>query len=204
LSLPDSVLAAFAAVPASEWLAAGLALGYLGLAIRQNPWCWLFAVASAMFYLAVFARAGLVMQAALQVFYAGMSVYGWRSWRGSASRAPRAVSRWTARQHALAWAAIAAVALVNGWAITRGAMASWVPYVDAAIAWGSVLATWMVARKVLENWLYWVVLDFAMALLAAWQGLAATALLFLLYTALALRGYWQWRRDERLANASAS
>jgi nicotinamide mononucleotide transporter len=83
-------------------------------------------------------------------------------------------------------------------------MASWVPYVDAAIAWGSVLATWMVARKVLENWLYWVVLDFAMALLAAWQGLAATALLFLLYTALALRGYWQWRRDERLANASAS
>jgi nicotinamide mononucleotide transporter len=153
-------------------------------------------------YLAVFTRAGLVMQAALQVFYAGTAVYGWRSWRGSGSRAPLAVSRWTARQHALAWAAIAAVALVNGWAITRGAVASWVPYADAAIAWGSVLATWMVARKVLENWLYWVVLDFAMALLAAWQGLAATALLFLLYTALALRGYWQWRRDERTAVVS--
>jgi nicotinamide mononucleotide transporter len=76
-----------------------------------------------------------------------------------------------------------------------------VSYLDAAIAWGSVLTTWMVARKVLENWLYWVLLDFAAAVLAAWQGLAATALLFLLYTVLALRGYWQWRRDARLAVA---
>jgi nicotinamide mononucleotide transporter len=196
LTLLESVLAAFAAVPAMEWVAAGLALGYLGFAIRQSAWCWVFAAASAVLYLVVFARAGLVMQAALQVFYVGMSVYGWRSWRGSTAEAPLAVSRWTARQHAVASVAIAAFSLVNGWLITRGAATTWVPYLDAAIAWGSVLTTWMVARKVLENWLYWVVLDFAAALLAAWQGLAATALLFLLYTALAIRGYWQWRRDE--------
>lgn len=201
MTLLESVLAAFAAVPAIEWVAAGLALGYLGFAIRQSAWCWAFAVASAVLYLFVFARAGLVMQAALQVFYVGVSVYGWRAWRGSVSEAPLAVSRWSARQHALAWAAIAVFALVNGWVITRGAETSWVPYLDAAIAWGSVLTTWMVARKVLENWLYWVVLDIAAAVLAASQGLAATALLFLLYTMLALRGYWQWRRDARLAVA---
>lgn len=201
MSLLDSVLGAFAAVPAIEWVAAGLALGYLGFAIRQSAWCWAFAIASAGLYLVVFARAGLLMQAALQVFYVGMSVYGWRSWRGSAAEAPLAVSRWTVRQHALAWVAIAVFSLVNGWVITRGAAASWVSYLDAAIAWGSVLTTWMVARKVLENWLYWVLLDFAAAVLAAWQGLAATALLFLLYTVLALRGYWQWRRDARLAVA---
>jgi nicotinamide mononucleotide transporter len=199
LTLLDPVLAAFAAVPAIEWVAAGLALGYLGFAIRQSAWCWAFAVVSAVLYLVVFARAGLVMQAALQVFYVGMSAYGWRTWRGSASKAPLAVGRWTARQHALAWVAIAVCALVTGWVITRGSETSWVPYLDAAIAWGSVLTTWMVARKVLENWLYWVVLDLAAAVLAAWQGLAATALLFLLYTVLAFRGYWQWRRDERLA-----
>ncbi len=201
MTLFASVLAAFAAVPVIEWVAAGLALGYLGFAIRQSAWCWAFAVVSALLYLVVFARAGLVMQAALQVFYVAMSIYGWRSWRGSASGTPLAVRRWTARQHALAWAAIAVFALVNGWVIARGAANSWVPYLDAAIAWGSVLTTWMVARKVLENWLYWVVLDLAMAWLAAWQGLAATALLFLLYTVLAMRGYWQWRHDERLALA---
>jgi len=200
----DPVLGAFAAVPAIEWVAAGLALGYLLFAIRQSAWCWLFAVASALLYLVVFARAGLVMQAALQVFYVGMSVYGWRHWRGSGSVAPLAVSRWTVRQHAVAGAVIVVFALVNGWVITHAAQASWVPYLDAAIAWGSVLTTWMVARKVLENWLYWMVLDFAAAVLAAWQGLAATALLFLLYTALALRGYREWRRDEMRAAAHAS
>jgi nicotinamide mononucleotide transporter len=203
LTLFDPVLGAFAAVPAIEWVAAGLALGYLGFAIRQSAWCWAFAVLSALLYLVVFARAGLVMQAALQVFYVGMSVYGWRSWGGSASKVPVTVGRWTLRQHALALAAIAVFALVNGWVITRGA-SSWVPYIDAAIAWGSVLTTWMVARKVLENWLYWMVLDAAAGALAAWQGLAATALLFLLYTALALRGYWQWRRDEHRAVAQES
>ena len=203
MTLLASVLAAFADVPVIEWVAAGLALGYLGFAIRQSAWCWVFAVGSALLYLVVFARAGLVMQSALQVFYVAMSVYGWRSWRGSASKAPLTVSRWLAWHHALAWTAIAVFALVNGWVISRGVETSWVPYFDAAIAWGSVLTTWMVARKVLENWLYWVVLDLAAAVLAAWQGLAATALLFLLYTALALRGYWQWRRDERLAVAHA-
>ena len=88
MTLLDPVLGAFAAVPVIEWLAAGLALGYLGFAIRQSAWCWAFAVVSALLYLVVFARAGLVMQAALQVFYVGMSVYGWRSWRGSVSAVP--------------------------------------------------------------------------------------------------------------------
>jgi nicotinamide mononucleotide transporter len=198
----DTVLAAFAAVPAIEWIAAALALGYLLLAIRQSPWCWAFAVASAGLFLVVFARAGLVMQAALQVFYVGMAAYGWRAWRGSGSAAPVAISRWSARRHLLAWSAVAAFALVNGAIINRGSSGSVVPYLDAAIAWGSVLTTWMVARKVLENWLYWIVLDLAAALLAAWQGLAATALLFLLYTALAAQGYRQWLRDERVMTAT--
>ena len=63
-----------------------LALAYLLLAVRQNPWCWACAIASAAIYLVLFARGGLVMQAALQVFYVGMAVYGWRAWRGDGRR----------------------------------------------------------------------------------------------------------------------
>lgn len=198
-----ALLDAFAAVTALEWCAAGLALGYLLLAIRQSAWCWSFAIASALLYLVVFARAGLVMQSALQVFYAGMAVYGWRQWRGSATVAPLAVSRWNARRHLSAIVAVVALAAVNGWLVARGTNATPVAYVDAAIAWGSVLATWMVARKVLENWLYWIVLDLAMAALAARQGLAATSALFVVYTVLAVQGYRQWRRDEPSATAVA-
>jgi nicotinamide mononucleotide transporter len=192
-------MAALAALPAIEWVAAALALGYLLLAIRQSPWCWAFSVSSALLYLAVFTRADLYMQAALQVFYVGMAVYGWRTWRGVAGDAPVAISRWSWRRHVLALVAVALVAGFNGALVARQAGGDWVPFVDAAIAWGSVLTTWMVARKVIENWLYWIVLDAAMAALAASQGLAVTAVLFGLYTVLAFRGYWQWRLDERAA-----
>jgi nicotinamide mononucleotide transporter len=204
LNVAHDILAAFAAVTPIEWVAAGLALGYLLLAIRQSAWCWSFAIASALLYLVVFARSGLYMQSALQVFYVGMGFYGWRSWSGTEQSAPIAISRWPARYHLLAWVGIALVTFVNGALIAQRAGTHWVPYVDAAIAWGSVLTTWMVTRKILENWLYWVVLDAAMAVLAAWQGLAATALLFVLYTLLALRGYWQWRRDEHAPSPQAA
>lgn len=201
MNLLDSLLGAFAAVPAIEWVAAGLALGYLLLAIRQSPWCWAFAIVSAVLYLVVFARAGLVMQAALQVFYVGMAVYGWRAWRGSGSTAPVAISRWTARRHLLAWTAVGAFALVNGAIVGRRSGGSVVPYVDAAIAWGSVLTTWMVARKVLENWLYWIVVDTVAVALYWHQGFHATAGLYVLYVLIAVRGYLAWRAD--LARSTA-
>jgi nicotinamide mononucleotide transporter len=201
LSVAGAVLAAFAAVPPVEWVAAGLALAYLLLAIRQNSWCWACAIASAVLYLSLFARAGLQMQAALQVFYIAMAVYGWRAWRGTAAARPLAISRWPAQRHALAIAAVVAVATVNGWLVARAAPPALLPYVDALIAWGSVLATWMVARKLIENWWYWIVLDLAAALLFARQGLVVTALLFLVYTGLAFRGLLQWRMDERAAAA---
>jgi nicotinamide mononucleotide transporter len=201
--MAGAMLAALAAVPLVEWVAAGLALAYLLLAIRQNPWCWACAIASAVLYLSLFARAGLQMQAALQVFYIVVAVYGWHVWRGTAAARPLAIGRWPVQRHAWAIAAVVAVAAVNGWLVARAAPPAWLPYVDALIAWGSVLATWMVARKLIENWWYWIVLDLAAAVLFARQGLMVTALLFLVYTVLAFRGLLQWRRDERAAASRA-
>jgi nicotinamide mononucleotide transporter len=191
----DSVVAALAAIPPAEWVAVLLAFGYLLLAVRQNAWCWAFAIASSGVFLVLFARGGLVMQAALQVFYIAMGVYGWWAWkRGSAQGAALTVSRWRAGQHAVAIAALLAVSVVNGWIVARG-QGGWVPYVDAFVAWVSVLATWMVARKVLENWLYWIVVDSVAAALYWSQGFHATAVLFVAYVVIAVRGYLAWRAD---------
>jgi len=79
-----------------------------------------------------------------------------------------------------------------------------VPYVDAFVAWASVLATWMVARKVLENWLYWIVVDSVAAALYWSQGFQATAGLYVLYVVIAVRGYIAWRADlARCATSTA-
>ncbi len=70
-----------------------------------------------------------------------------------------------------------------------------VRYADSFVAWGSVVATWMMTRKIIENWLYWILFDLVAAALYFSQGFHATAGLFLVYVVLAVRGYRQWRRD---------
>jgi nicotinamide mononucleotide transporter len=200
----DAVVAALAAIPPAEWVAVLLAFGYLLLAVRQNAWCWACAMASSAIFFVLFARGGLVMQAALQVFYIGMGAYGWWAWRrGSAQGAALPVSRWRAGRHAVAIAALLAASAVNGWIVAR-AQGGWVPYADAFVAWVSVLATWMVARKVLENWLYWIVVDSVAAALYWSQGFHATAVLFVAYVVIAVRGYFAWRADAGSAASAAA
>jgi nicotinamide mononucleotide transporter len=188
---------ALAAISAIEWVAVALALAYLVLAIRQNPWCWAAAIVSSALYFWLFGRGGLYMQAALQLFYVAVAVYGWRAWRGSDGRTEEAglrVSQWPVGWHVVALGAVAVVTAVNGWIVAQGEPRV-VPYVDAFVAWASVLATWLVARKVLENWLYWIGIDSVAAWLYGSQGFHATAALFLLYVVLAVRGYRAWRAD---------
>lgn len=197
--LVGAVRESLVAVSATEWVAVVLALGYLWLAIRQDPWCFAFAITSSASYLYLFADAGLYMQSALQAFFIAMSLYGWWSWRGGSGHAPASVRRWPAGRHVPAVAAIVALSVVNG-QLLAGSKPSMVPYVDAAIAWGSVFTTWLVARKVLENWWYWIAIDLAACGLCYAQGLHATAALYLVYAALALQGHRRWARDAHRAD----
>ena len=197
----DEVLRALASISLIEWSGVALALAYLVLAVRQSPWCWLFAGVSSVVYLWLFARTGLTMQAALQVFYVAMAVYGWYSWRRSpdAAAPQRQVVRWRPGWHVYAWIAIAIASAINV-ALLRDSHESrtvLVSAVDAVVAWGSVLTTWMVARKVLENWLYWIVLDLLAAALYWSQGLYATTVLFVVYAVIAARGFVEWRATMR-------
>jgi len=197
--------AALAAIPPAEWVAVLLAFGYLVLAVRQNAWCWICAIASSAIFLVLFARADLVMQMALQLFYIAMGVYGWWAWRRVAGEAgvDLPVSRWSAGRHLLSVGAVLAATIVNGWIVAR-AQGGVVPYVDAFVAWASVVATWMVARKVLENWLYWIVVDSVAAALYWSQGLYATAVLFVVYVVIAVRGYFVWRADLAVHSAAVA
>ncbi len=200
----DAIVAALAAIPPAEWVAVLLAFGYLWLAVRQNAWCWACAIASSAIFLVLFARGGLVMQSALQVFYVAMGAYGGWAWRrGSAQGAALAVSCWRPGQHAVAIAVLLAATAVNGWIVAR-VQGGWVPYVDAFVAWVSVLATWMVARKVLENWLYWIVVDSVAAGLYWSQGFHATAALFVVYVLIAVKGYFAWRADAARPRGAAT
>lgn len=182
----------------SPWEIAAAALGliYLLLAVRRSLWCWLCAFASTSIYLVIFLRATLYMQAALQLFYLAMAIYGFVEWRrGRSDSGGLAIQSWSARQHALALLLVAAATLVNGWLLVRYTNGA-APYVDAFVTWGSIVTTWMVARRVIENWLYWLVVDGVAAALYYSQGLLFTTLLFVIYLGIVVRGYIVWRREQ--------
>lgn len=174
-----------------------LAILYLVLAIRQNIWCWLCAALSTAIYTWLFFSANLYMESALNVFYFVMAIYGWIVWSGGGKLANELpVCRWGARVHVRALAVIAITSVISGYLLALYTDAAY-PYVDSATTVAAVWATFLVARKVLENWWYWLVID-AVSVYIFWaRGLEMTSILFLLYVWMIPFGLWRWTAAYR-------
>lgn len=194
----DELIDGLREVQATEGSAVALAIAYLVLAIRQNVLCWFAAFLSSLIYLAVFFQARLYMESALQIFYAGMAVYGYYEWKhGGAEHAGVRITTWNPWQHARALGAIAFGSVVAGWLLSHTNAAY--PYADSFTTTAAILTTYMVARKILENWLYWFVIDGVSVYLYLSRGLVLTAALFVLYLVLIVIGFRRWWLEWRHA-----
>jgi len=203
--LPAPVTAVYQQLLATsgwELLAVVLAIAYLLLALRENSLCWYCALASTAIYTGLFWDVSLLMESALNVYYMAMAVYGWHQWRRSDSSRGElhrelhrgiAIHSWPLTHHILAWSLIVLLSVVSGFLLASNTSAA-LPYLDSFTTWGSVLTTWMVARKVLENWLYWIVIDGASIVLYLDRDLYLTSLLFSAYVIIVVFGYFSWRK----------
>lgn len=181
-----------------------LAIGYLLLAIRQNIWCWLCAAVSTAIYTYLFAQAKLYMEAVLNLFYFGMAIYGWWMWRrGPGDLAELPVTVWPLRVHLAAIATIVLFAAMAGSLLDRFTDAAF-PYVDSATTFGAVWATFLVARKILENWWYWLVIDTASVMIYWLRDLQFTSLLFVAYVVMIPFGLIAWTRSYRARAGTAA
>ncbi len=203
---PELLASQLRALTPLEVIAVITAIGYLVLAIRRNIWCWLFAVVSTASYVALCIRAKLYMESVLNVFYLGMAFYGWYAWHTAGARdSGLPVTRWPLATHLRAVAAIAAGAMFIGLLLDRFSDAAF-PYVDSATTIAAIWTTFLVARKVLENWWYWLAIDTVSIYLYWSRELQLTALLFVLYVALIPIGLVAWRRayaEQQHATAAA-
>ena len=185
----------------AEGAAVVFAILYLLLAIRENIWCWFCAGVSTAIYVWLFADAKLYMESLLNVFYFGMAVYGWYVWSGGrAGDDDLPVTVWPLRVHASALVAISLLVwLAGGW-LSRHTDAAY-PFVDSATTFAAIWATFLVARKVLENWWYWLVIDFVSVFIYWSRDLELTAVLFVLYVVMIPFGLMSWTRSYRAAAA---
>lgn len=187
--------AALTTVSVWEITAVVLALVYLVLAIRQSIACWFAAILSTSIYIVLMYQAGLYMESALQVFYIAMAFYGWYSWKhgeGLENKLP--VSSWPLNRHFTPLVLILLFTLASGYALSHYSSAA-MPYLDSFTTWGAIVTTWMVARKIIQNWHYWFIIDSVSVYLYVSRGLWLTALLFVLYLVLIVIGYRQWRKS---------
>ena len=180
-----------------EVVAVVMALLYLFLAIRQNIWCWFGAGISTAIYVYLFLDAKLYMQSALNGFYFAMAIYGWVVWRsGQTEEKQLPVISWPLMTHVYAIMLITAVGLFNGYVLDTQTDSQH-PYVDSIIAWGAIWATFLVARKVLENWWYWLVIDIASIFIYWSRDLQLTSVLFAVYVLMIPFGLVSWARSRR-------
>jgi nicotinamide mononucleotide transporter len=137
------------------------------------------------------------MESFLNVFYFVMAIYGWYVWHfGKSGDDELPVVVWPRSVHMIAIAIIIAMSFASGFLLERFTDAEF-PYIDSMTTWSAIWATFLVARKVLENWWYWLVID-AVSIFIYWaRDLELTSLLFVIYVVLVPIGLLSWTRSYR-------
>lgn len=173
-------------------------LVYLYFSVRQIIWLWPFGIISSALFILIFFNGKFYADMGLQVYYVGVSIYGWIYWsRGGISRNEKSglpVCR-ISRQLALVLSATGIVIMLGIVYILKNYTDSDVPWGDGFTTAGSIIATWMLARKMLEHWLVWIFVDSVAAGLYFYKGLYPSFLLYLIFTFIAVIGYFQWKRS---------
>lgn len=178
-----------------EWIAAAFGAVSVFLSVRQHIWSWPTALVNVALYSWVFYLQGLYSDMGLQVVYFALSLYGWYEWLyGGAGRTKLEVSRATP----LLWIASAVVGVVC-WAVlgrlTSRLPGAALPYVDAATTTTSLIAQYMMTRKILENWTIWIVVDVVYVGMFVFKHLYPTAMLYAVFLVLAALGHIEWKRS---------
>ncbi|MCW3785536.1 nicotinamide riboside transporter PnuC [Plebeiibacterium sediminum] len=169
---------------------------FLYLEIKQNKWLWPVGLITSLMYIYVFFAAKLYADMSLQVYYVVISIYGWLLWSQGKSNHKEelpVVSLGRKLYITLFLASVAIYALISYVLVnfTDGA----IPYWDAFTTALSIVATWMLAKKILEQWLVWVIVNAVSLGLYIYKGLYPTSVLYFFYMSLSLVGYLQWKKD---------
>ena len=185
-----------------EFIGTVLGLVSVFLAARANILTWPTGIANAIFFLVIFYQIHLYSDMFLQMYFCGMGVYGWFSWKRRAEQDQGAIRTLSNRNRLLLAALIATVVIVVGTFISRIHLVlpqvfdhpATYPYIDTFIAISSILATILLARRTFETWVLWIAVDITSIGLYSVKGVKLIAIEFVIFLALAVLGIYSWYR----------
>jgi nicotinamide mononucleotide transporter len=171
-----------------EWLAVAFSLGFTYFIAEEYRWSWFLAGGASMIYIALVWKRMLWAETALHLFYGIMAIVGWLRWEESVGQT---ASEMTPTHHLVIIAGGALATVAIGFVLKKYSPAK-TPYLDAFTTSFSILATLLMVGHFRENWLYWVAIDAASVGLYYFRVMTPSAIMYLLYTGLAIRGYIEW------------
>ena len=186
------------------WLATITAILYVLLALKESAWCWLFGILTSALSVITYFNQQLWYESILNVIYVLLGIYGWVIWvsRKNSDNTSTIITKMKKNNiAALLIVGAACSYLLGKW--SEHNTTSTLPYADASITTFSIIATWMTAKKYLENWIVWIVADAFAAVVYYYKGpeMYLFTLLFVFYTIMAVSGYIVWKKKTQASNA---
>jgi len=190
----QAIVDAFVIMSKWEIIATLFGIAYVILAAKESLWTWFFAFLGTLIYTIIFWEGALISSSILNFYYMVMAIYGFILWRGGKESKPLEISRYSLSKNITIILIGLVISIILGYLSDTYLEANFA-YVDAFVMTFSVIATWMLANKILENWLYWMVVDSVGVFLYLKSGYYTTVILFILYVLLSLYGLYSWYRD---------
>jgi nicotinamide mononucleotide transporter len=183
-----------------ELTGALLGLLYIFFSIRQHILTWPTGLLTSLLYTYVFFKSGFYADMGLQVYYVAISIYGWYYWlKGGKQNTADSGNQVPVKRTSGKVLIISLIATVLIYVliliILLNFTDSTVPYMDSLTTALSITATWMLAKKYIGHWLIWIFVDLFSAGLYIYKELWPTVVLFLIYTVMAVYGYFEWKKD---------
>jgi len=192
--LLPTVINALAAMSGWEVLASLLGIAYVILAARESQWCWPLAFISTLIYTLLFWDGQLPMQAIMNFYYMGMAIYGYLLWQRHGNQEDKLpITSWPILKQLLFFAAGSLLTFTLAQYLIHTEFSS-NPYLDAGVMVFSIMNTFLMVKKVLQSWLYWIVIDAAAIVLYAQNSYYATIVMYSVYLILAIVGMIAWQK----------
>ena len=194
--MQDTFVRMLSEVQLLNWLeitAVLTALIYVFLASKGNKWCFVFGLISSAVYVYITLKFNLYFDVIINIYYVAMSYFGWISWSNEKDNEPLQISHVPKKQlqsFILIGFLVTLILAFLAEYLTDAELA----YFDAFTTTFAIIATYMVVKKQLENWLIWIIVDLVASGMYFYKELYFTSLLFLIYTIIAVFGYFKWKR----------
>ena len=184
---------------AIEILATLTGILYILFSVRASVLLWPFGFISSALYVYVFFASKIYADMSVNLYYVAVSIYGWIHWQRKghdAEEGEMLILNLTRKQWLVSLFLTGILYLIISWILVRFTDSD-VPYLDSFTTSASIVATWMLARKIVEHWLFWIIIDTVSAGLYVYKGLYPTVVLYIILTVFAVVGYIEWTKIQR-------